>query len=390
MKSGKRLMPLFFLLVMTLFACSRKEYYKYTITLSDSFNTTNNVILFTYGAVDANRRVEAYENMDDILINLDHKFNVQPRNDGIITDLMRINANAGVNPVKVDAEVIEVLTITLEISERSVVDGIALFDPTILPVANLWDITHRQYNFFDDNKINDEDLPSANDIDAALDLVNFRDVVINREENTVFLKRAGMMIDLGAVVKGYAADKIKQYLMANGYNKAIIDIGRNILTVGSFVNADLEDVPYVIGIQRPYANGIIGTVLIDNETIVTSGIYEKYILTNSGKSYHHIFNPQTGYPMNNNVVGISVICEESVLGDALSTTLFLLGPDRAMALVDELDFRVETIWILESAEHEGYYEVYISYGLEEKFTFNTDLENNKYIYKGVYNADAFN
>ena len=281
------------------------------------------------------------------------------------------------------------LEIALDFSQRSVVEGVALYDPTILPVADLWDITNRQYNYFDNNYISDEELPEEGEIAAALALVDYRDVIIDKEESTVFLKNEGMKIDLGSIVKGYAADKIKAYLLDNGYNKAVIDIGRNILTVGSFVNADLEDTPWKIGIQRPFASifdrdyeetEIIGILRVTDLSLVTSGIYEKYILTDSGKRYHHIFDPRTGYPMNNNVASVTVICEESVIADALSTTLFLLGIEKAMEMIDGLDFNVETIWVLQSEEPGIDYEIYVSQDWKTTSPSTTKLKaENMYI-----------
>ncbi|MCK9536156.1 MAG: FAD:protein FMN transferase [Bacilli bacterium] len=403
-KLTKKLLIIVLMVLFFLAGCKNdndynERYYKYTIKLSNAFNTTNSVTLFTLGERQEDLLNQLAADMDLILLNLDCKFNVQDRSDGIITDLMQVNDNAGVEPVIVDKEVVDVLEVALDISQNSIVDNTALYDPTILPVSLLWDITNRQYNIFDDNRIKDEDLPSANEIEQARQLVNYRNVVINKEHSTVFLKNKGMKIDLGSIVKGYAADKIKSYLLKKDYNKAVIDIGRNILTVGQFVNAKLEDVPWRVGIQRPFASifdsdfditKTIGILSVNDLTLVTSGIYEKYILTESGKRYHHILNPQNGYPMENNVVSVTVICEESIIGDVLSTTLFLLGIDKAMALVNELDYKVDTIWILETDEPTKHYEIYISPGLEGHFVFNTKVESKKYTYKGVYNAKPSN
>lgn len=385
--------------VFFLSGCEKERYYKYTLVLDNAFNTINKVDLFTLGKTEQEVLKKVRDDINQILLDLDHKFNVQDRSDNIITDLMRVNNNAGAAPVVVDPEVIDVLEIALDFSQRSVVEGVALYDPTILPVADLWDITNRQYNYFDKNSISDEELPEEGEIAAALALVDYRDVIIDKEESTVFLKNEGMKIDLGSIVKGYAADKIKAYLLDNGYNKAVIDIGRNILTVGSFVNADLEDTPWKIGIQRPFASifdrdyeetEIIGILRVTDLSLVTSGIYEKYILTDSGKRYHHIFDPRTGYPMNNNVASVTVICDESIIADALSTTLFLLGIEKAMEMIDGLDFNVETIWVLQSEEPGKDYEIYVSAGLEDNFAFNDKVESRKYVYKGVYDAQAGN
>ena len=198
--------------VFFLSGCEKERYYKYTLVLDNAFNTINKVDLFTLGKTEQEVLKKVRDDINQILLDLDHKFNVQDRSDNIITDLMRVNNNAGAAPVVVDPEVIDVLEIALDFSQRSVVEGVALYDPTILPVADLWDITNRQYNYFDNNYISDEELPEEGEIAAALALVDYRDVIIDKEESTVFLKNEGMKIDLGSIVKGYAADKIKVYL----------------------------------------------------------------------------------------------------------------------------------------------------------------------------------
>jgi len=397
----KKIIPLILPLLFILAGCQKGEdkYYQYTLKLTDAFNTVNKVTLFTLGNTDKEILNNLASDMDQILYELDCKFNVQDRNDEIVTDLMLVNQNAGIEPIVVDKEVIRVLEAALDMADATAIDDVALYDPTIMPVSDLWDITNRQYNSLDNNKLKDEDLPNQEEIDHALGLVNYRDILIDKENSTVFLKEPGMKIDLGSIVKGYAADKIKQYLINQNFNKAVIDIGRNIATVGYFVNKELQDVPWKVGIQRPFASifdqnyektAIVGTLSVVDLTLVTSGIYEKYILTESGNQYHHIFNPYTGYSMDNGVVSVTVVCEESINADALSTALFLLGIDKAMDLIDSLDYTVETIWILKNDKLSNYYDIYISPGLEDNFVFNNNVESKNYVYKGVYHEKTSN
>lgn len=356
----------------------------YTLNLSNAFNTINKVDLITKKTSE-DKLLILWEELNQILVDLDNLFNVQERTEE--TDLMRINNNAGIGPVEVDQEVIDVLKKTIEMCAFSIVDGRALFDPTIAPVWDKWDFINKEYNEWKNNL---ETIPTNEEIEELIDLVDYTKVEIDDENNTVFLKEEGMKLDLGAIVKGYAADKLKAHLILRGYNKAVIDVGRNILLLGSFVDNKGKDRPFSIGLQTPFVFsgdseiGTFGDVHVENITIVTSGTYEKYIYTEEGNRYHHILDPRTGFPFNNNVVSVVAICKESIIGDAFSTILFALGIDEGMKVVNELDY-LEAIWVIQNGNKK---EVYISEGLIDIFVFNSSVESINYVYKGVYNANS--
>ena len=233
------------------------------------------------------------------------------------SDISQINEAAGNHAVEVNDDIIYVLSRALSYAELS--NG--LFDPTIAPITNLWNIGTDEAH-----------LPNQRYITANLPLVDYRDVVIDGK--TVFLKREGMALDLGAIVKGFAADELCKILKERGVKKAIIDLGGNIYVYGK----KLDDEPWYVGIKNPEdTNGDPAVVLPLKEcSIVTSGVYERFFYQ-SGKRYHHIFDTSTGYPLETNLLSATVICSSSIDADALSTLVFILGIDAGIDLLDRMD-----------------------------------------------------
>jgi thiamine biosynthesis lipoprotein len=235
------------------------------------------------------------------------------------SELNRINTHAGIEPVQVQSDVFEVLELAVHYAELS--DG--AFDPTVGPLVSLW-------NIGGDNPR----LPSPEEIDALLPLVSWRDLELDRERGTVFLKRPGMALDLGAIAKGYAADEAAEILRKNRIKRAIIDLGGNILTYGE----KRDKSPWRVGVQNPLDSrgAYIGIVEIRDQTVVTSGVYERFFEA-AGIRYHHLLAPADGYPARNGLLSISIVTGRSVDADALSTAVFVLGYERGKALVESLE-----------------------------------------------------
>ena len=219
------------------------------------------------------------------------------------------------------------------------------FDISIAPVSSLWDFTSGEGS-----------VPDSGAIAAALELVDYRDVSLEGDE--IRFAKEGMQLDLGAVAKGYIADRIKDYLLEQGVESAIIDLGGNILCVGSRPGGD----PFRIGLQRPFASHseTVATVEITDKSVVSSGIYERYF-EEDGVLYHHILNPETGYPYDNGLVSVTIISDESVDGDGLSTSCFALGLEKGMELINSLP-DVQAVFITEDGE------LHFSEGFEEELT----------------------
>ena len=164
---------------------------------------------------------------------------------------------------------------------------------------------------------------------------------VDIQDNTVTLEDPEAGIDLGAIAKGYIADQVKTYLKKQGIKHAIINLGGNVDVIGTKPDGS----KYNIGIQKPFdeSGEAITSVQLKDQTVVTSGIYERYFKKN-GKLYHHILDPQTGYPCENNLYSVSIITDSSTKADALSTTCFLLGYEKGMELIQSMD-GVEAIFI---------------------------------------------
>lgn len=239
------------------------------------------------------------------------------------SEISRINS-AGGNPVEVSKETIKLIKKGIYYSEMS--DGV--FDITIAPVSNLWDF-----------KAETPLVPSPEAIAEAVSHVNYENIIIR--DNTVKLTDPHAGIDLGAIAKGYIADRIKDYLEEEGVRHAMINLGGNVLAMGS----KLDGSDYNIGIQKPFdeTGEPITSVKISDKSVVTSGIYQRYFKAD-GKIYHHILEPNTGHPCENNLYSVTILTDSSLTADALSTTCFLLGYDRGMKLINQLD-NVDAVFI---------------------------------------------
>ena len=239
------------------------------------------------------------------------------------SEISRINS-AGGNPVEGSKETIKLIKKGIYYSEMS--DG--AFDITIAPVSSLWDF-----------KAETPSVPSPEAIAEAVSHVNYENIIIR--DNTVKLADPQAGIDLGAIAKGYIADQIKDYLEEEGVRHAMINLGGNVLAMGS----KLDGSDYNIGIQKPFdeTGEPITSVKISDKSVVTSGIYQRYFKAD-GKIYHHILDPNTGYPCENNLYSVTILTDSSLTADALSTTCFLLGYDRGMKLINQLD-NVDAVFI---------------------------------------------
>lgn len=264
------------------------------------------------------------------------------------TELDKVNEMSGIEPVKVSADTLNVVKKGLEYSALS--NG--TMDITVGPLVKLWGIGTEWAA-----------VPSQEDIDTAKNLINYKDVVIDEANSTIYLKNPGMIIDLGAIAKGYAADEVIKLLTDNGVKSAIVNLGGNIFVLGKKVDGS----DWTVGIQNPENDGepTIGSITVDNKSIVTSGVYERYF-EEDGKKYHHILSPETGFPYENDILGVSIISNASIDGDSLSTTLFALGVEEGLKLIESID-GVEAIFVTKD------HKLHMTKGFEEIFTLtNTD------------------
>lgn len=207
------------------------------------------------------------------------------------------------------------------------------FDITIEPLSSLWDFAGA-----------DPAVPESTAIQAALEKVGYKKVLL--EGNTVTFADDDTAIDLGAIAKGYIADRIKDYLTEQGVRSAIINLGGNVVCVGEKTDGK----PFKIGLQKPFADRTetVAALDINDLSVVSSGVYERHFIQD-GVNYHHILDPHTGYPYENGLTQVTIISKLSVDGDGLSTSCFALGLENGMKLADSLE-GVYAVFITEDGE----------------------------------------
>lgn len=234
----------------------------------------------------------------------------------------------------------------LDITRES--DG--AFDIAIAPLTSLWDFTAE-----------DPEVPDDAAIQKALPLCSSDGVTINGQDIT--LPSDDIQFDVGAIAKGYIADRLKDFLIKKGVKSAIINLGGNVLCIGS----KPDGTPFKIGIQKPFAdrNETEAVMDITGKSVVSSGIYER-CFKQDGKLYHHILNPQTGYPYDNGLISVTIISDQSVDGDALSTTCFALGLEDGLKFAEKKG--VQAVFITED------YELHYTDGFRDEIRV-TDVES---------------
>ena len=241
------------------------------------------------------------------------------------SDIWNINHGNG-QPVSVSDNTLALLRAAL--SYARLTDG--KIDPTIGPVTQLWDFSASS----------DGLIPSRETLAEALSHVGYENILI--DGNQVCLSDPQAQIDLGFIAKGYIADRMKDYLLSQGVKSATINLGGNVLAIGSRPDGS----PFRIGIQKPFApEGTVALALpVSDLSVVSSGIYERYFEKN-GIIYHHILDTKTGYPVQNNLLEVTILSQSSMDGDALSTTCFLLGSEDGMALIESLE-NTEAVFLM--------------------------------------------
>ena len=225
------------------------------------------------------------------------------------SELMEINLQAGKKAVQVHPELFELI----ELGKKHSIAANSHLNIAIGPLVQTWRIG------FSDAK-----LPSEEEIQRLLKITNPEEIVLNDSNREVYLSKEGMRIDLGALAKGYIADKLKEFLVEQGVQSGIIDLGGNILTIGE--NPTYQR-PWRIGIQNPLLDRgeHVAVIEVSDASVVTSGIYERQLVVD-GKTYHHIFDRTTGYPMETEVASITIVAEKSVDCEIWTTRLFGQNP----------------------------------------------------------------
>lgn len=241
------------------------------------------------------------------------------------SQVMDINHAAGRHPVVVSRPVYQLIKCA---KAASMVRDSA-FNLAIGPLVKLWRIGFQGHS-----------VPSAADIGARLALTHPQDVILDDQAQSVWLAQAGMEIDLGAIAKGYIADRVRDYLRQQGVEQALINLGGNVHTLGE----------WAIGLKKPFAAAqeLIGSIAAVGQSVVTSGTYERYF-EQDGKRWHHILDPRSGYPLDNELDSVTVISADSLDGDIWTTLLYGLGVAKGCAALRQRE-DIEAIFVTKNRD----------------------------------------
>jgi len=267
------------------------------------------------------------------------------------SDISRINQDCYVRATKVSPETIDLLERSIEFSRLT--NG--AFDITVWPLIETWGVDQGKR----------QELPSVEELVAAMDRVSYSYIDIIESEQSIFLARPGMSLDLGGIAKGYAVDRAGAVLKQEGIESALINAGGDIYAFGQRG----EEQKWNIALEHPRKTDVMLTALeLKDQAVATSGDYQKYIEI-EGKRYSHIINPKTGYPATDAAVSVTVLADTCLAADALATSVSVLGPEQGLQLIDQLN-NTEAIVI---SFRNGRLDIFLSRGLsEEEVKFNTE------------------
>src|SRR3972149_2796592 len=265
------------------------------------------------------------------------------------SDISRVNAAAGLSPVKVDKDLILAVKTSLQFADIS---GGA-FNIAVGPAIDLWNVTES------------EDIPTPAELAVTKPLIDYKNVIVNEKDGTIFLTKKGMRINLGGIGKGIAADYAHNVLKTYGISSGIIAVDGDLHAIGKRPDGS----QWTIGITHPRREAgnkksTIAKAYLTDMSISTSGDYERFFIKN-GVRYHHILSPETLYP-SRGFQSVSVLARDSTTTDALSTAIFAMGPDAGIKLIMKLE-RVEAVIVREEGS------IWMSPGLKENPDIKIEL-----------------
>jgi FAD:protein FMN transferase len=229
------------------------------------------------------------------------------------SQVMDINHAAGWHPVAVSRPVYQLI----KCAKAASILPHSAFNLAIGPLVKRWRIGFKG-----------DSVPPADEIQALLDITRAQDVILDDAALSVFLTRKGMEIDLGAIAKGYIADRVRDLLQKEGVTEGLINLGGNVQTLGT------PQGRWSIGLKKPFstADALVGVMEVAHKSVVTSGTYERYF-EQDGQRYHHILDPQTGYPLDNELDSVTLISTDSLDGDIWTTLLFGAGVEQGCQML---------------------------------------------------------
>ena len=265
------------------------------------------------------------------------------------TQISEINRNAGIKPVKVDKELFELVERAIKISQ--ITKG--AFDISYASMDKIWK--------FDGTM---KAMPTKEAIKKSVEKIGYKNIILDKKEQTILLKIPGMKLGLGGIGQGYIADKVKDLLFSKGCTSGIINVSGDINAWGKKPDGN----PWTIGIVNPLnKNKIFATFPLLDNAVETSGSYEKFVIFD-GIRYSHIIDPRTGYPAKG-IVSVSVFAKQTEIADALATGIFVLGVEVGLDLVNQIK-GIECIIVDDQGK------IHSSKGIDvQKYNFNKSINN---------------
>lgn len=302
---------------------------RFKASFFDVFDTYSEIILY---AEDATAAQATLDKAHAELLALHQLYDIYNLYDGI-ANLKTVNDQAGVAPVKVDQRLIDLIVFAKQMAAQT--DG-----RTNIALGSVLSIWH-DYRTRGNEDPATATLPPMADLQAAAEHTDISDVIVDEAAGTVYLKDPLMLLDVGAVAKGFAVERVAQDMIADGVTSALLSIGGNVRSIG--VRGDGSS--WRVNVQNPdleAADQGIATLDLQDLSLVTSGSYQRYY-TVDGKRYHHIIDPDTLMPADY-VWAVSVVTQDSSLADALSTALYNLSIEQGKALLTRFP-GVEALWV---------------------------------------------
>lgn len=245
---------------------------------------------------------------------------------------------------------------TMSLIKESVIiskETTGAFNPTIYPLMELWGFTTKNYY-----------VPKDNEIKPLLNHMDVDNIKIDERKNEVSFKDSNMKIDLGAIAKGYTSSKIIDIFKDNNIKSGMVTLGGNVQVLGKKPDGSL----WKVGIQNPISESeYLGVLQASNKAVITSGGYERNF-TKNGKTYHHILDPSNGYPANNGLTSVTIISSDGTLADALSTSLFVMGKDKAIDFYKKSNYNFDFILYTSNDK------LIVSEGIKDTFSSDLDIK----------------
>jgi thiamine biosynthesis lipoprotein len=232
------------------------------------------------------------------------------------SETSQINTQAGIEPVRISLELFNLIERTIKISDLT--NG--AFDISFNSLNPIWTFDGREM-----------EAPDSTLIKSSVSKINYKNIILDRQQQTVYLKEKGMKVGFGAIGKGYAANRAKMIMIDHGIKSGLINAGGDLIAWGKQENGD----PWKIGIADPAKEKeYIAWLSVSDKSVVTSGNYEKFVIID-GKKYGHIINPRTGFPVEG-IQSVTLVSPDAELSDALATSVFVLGVQQGLELVNKL------------------------------------------------------